>query len=135
MAFVDFSLPRELIAQPPAQPRHPSRLMVLLRDTGQMEHRYFYDLPGYLREGDVLVLNDTRVLPARLLGHKKETGGRVEGLRLKAEGGGPGPPPPLHPPPPPGPRPLPGGLRPEPRAPGRPDAGAPLHPGAPGEAT
>jgi len=88
MAFVDFSLPRELIAQTPAQPRDHSRLMVLFRDTGQIEHRYFYDLPGYLQGGDVLVLNDTRVLPARLLGHKKETGGRVEALLLKEEGDG-----------------------------------------------
>ena len=88
MAFVDFLLPRELIAQTPAQPRDHSRLMVLLRDTGQIEHRHFYDLPGYLQKGDVLVLNDTRVLPARLLGHKKETGGRVEALLLKEEGDG-----------------------------------------------
>src|SRR3989304_6053831 len=88
MAFVDFSLPRGLIAQAPAQPRDHSRLMVLLRDTGQIEHRHFYDLPGYLRGGDVLVLNDTRVLPARLLGHKKETGGRLEALLLKEAGDG-----------------------------------------------
>jgi S-adenosylmethionine:tRNA ribosyltransferase-isomerase len=88
MAFADFSLPRELIAQTPVQPRDHSRLMVLFRDTGQIEHRYFYDLPGYLQGGDVLVLNDTRVLPARILGHKKETGGRVEALLLKEEGDG-----------------------------------------------
>jgi S-adenosylmethionine:tRNA ribosyltransferase-isomerase len=88
MAFLDFSLPKELIAQTPAQPRDHSRLMVLLRDTGRIEHRHFYDLPDYLNEGDVLVLNDTRVLPARLRGHKKDTGGRVEALLLKEEGDG-----------------------------------------------
>jgi len=59
--------------------------MILFRDTGQIEHRHFYDLPGYLREGDVLVLNDTRVLPARLMGWKKDTGGRVQALLLKEE--------------------------------------------------
>ncbi|WP_457600646.1 tRNA preQ1(34) S-adenosylmethionine ribosyltransferase-isomerase QueA [Hydrogenivirga sp.] len=73
----DYDLPEELIAKYPAVPRHSARLMVLRKDTGQIEHDTFWNLPEYLEEGDLLVFNDTRVLPARLYG-KKPTGGKVE---------------------------------------------------------
>ncbi|NOY13494.1 MAG: tRNA preQ1(34) S-adenosylmethionine ribosyltransferase-isomerase QueA [Deltaproteobacteria bacterium] len=73
----DFLLPEELIAQQPAARRDASRLMCLERQSGQVDCRRFGDLPTYFRRGDVLVLNDTRVIPARLLGHK-QTGGKVE---------------------------------------------------------
>jgi len=82
----DFHLPEELIAQSPSPRRSDSRLMVLLRETGKLEHRRFSDLTVYLRPGDVLVVNDTRVRPARLIGMKKGTGGRVEILLLKPLG-------------------------------------------------
>jgi S-adenosylmethionine:tRNA ribosyltransferase-isomerase len=75
----DYPLPRELIAKYPVEPRDHSRLMVLNRQTGEIKHDYFYNLDKYLREGDLLILNDTKVIPARLLGRKK-TGGRVEVL-------------------------------------------------------
>lgn len=78
----DYELPTELIAQTPVEPRDASRLMVIQRSSGQIEHRLFRDLVGYLRPGDLLVLNQTRVLPARLFGHKAETGGRIELLLL-----------------------------------------------------
>ena len=79
----DYSLPKELIAQQPLDRRDTSRLMVLRRDRQTVEHRSFSDLPAYLRPGDVLVANDTRVIPARLYG-RKETGGWVELFLLKA---------------------------------------------------
>lgn len=79
----DYDLPTGLIAQEPAEPRDSCRLLVLERTSGQLDHRTFSDLPDYLREGDVLVVNDTRVLPARLLGLKDETGGAVEVLLLR----------------------------------------------------
>jgi S-adenosylmethionine:tRNA ribosyltransferase-isomerase len=79
----DYELPSGLIAQEPAQPRDSCRLLVLERNSGQLDHRTFSDLPDYLREGDVLVVNETRVLPARLLGLKDETGGAVEVLLLR----------------------------------------------------
>ena len=79
----DYHLPPHLIAQTPVEPRDSSRLLVLRRDTGKVEHRRFYDLPEYLREGDVLVLNDSRVIPARLHGRRNGTGGRVELLLLR----------------------------------------------------
>ena len=78
----DYHLPQHLIAQSPAEPRDSSRLLVLHRDTGHMEHRRFYHLPEYLTPGDLLVLNDSRVIPARLLGRRQDTGGRVELLLL-----------------------------------------------------
>jgi S-adenosylmethionine:tRNA ribosyltransferase-isomerase len=78
----DYDLAQERIAQIPVEPRDASRLMVVHRDTGQIEHRVFRDLGQYLISGDLLVLNQTRVIPARLLGHKAETGGRVELLLL-----------------------------------------------------
>lgn len=77
----DYELPKELIAQHPLEPRDHSRLLVLDKNTGAIEHRHFYDLPGYLRPGDLLVFNDTRVIPARLYG-TKETGAKVEALLL-----------------------------------------------------
>jgi S-adenosylmethionine:tRNA ribosyltransferase-isomerase len=82
MAFLDYDLPSELIAQEPAVERDRSRLLVLRRDTAALEHRQFLDLPGLLDAGDIVVLNDTRVLPARLLGRRERTGGRWEGLYL-----------------------------------------------------
>lgn len=77
-----YDLPEELIAQTPADRRDASRLLVLDRERGDLAHRSFRDLPLYLREGDVLVVNDTRVIPARLQGHRP-TGGQVELLLLE----------------------------------------------------
>ena len=76
----DFSyhLPPELIAQKPARPRDHSRLLLLNKKNGAIEHRYFYNILAYLRPGDLLVLNNSKVFPARLLGHKTATGGAVE---------------------------------------------------------
>ena len=82
-----YELPEELIAQTPLEKRDSSRLLHLDKETGAMEHRHFYDLPQYLRAGDCLVLNDTRVLPARLLGCRK-TGGSVELVLLRDLGNG-----------------------------------------------
>ena len=82
-----FDLPEELIAQTPLEKRDSSRLLHLDRHTGEIEHRHFYNLPEYLREGDCLVLNDTRVLPARLLGSRK-SGGGVELVLLRDLGEG-----------------------------------------------
>ncbi len=80
----DFDLPDELIAQHPAEPRDRSRLMVVRRAAGTWEHRTFADLPDLLAAGDVLVRNNTRVVPARLIGHREATGGKWEGLFLRA---------------------------------------------------
>ncbi len=82
-----YELPEELIAQTPLEKRDASRLLHLDKETGAMEHRHFYELPQYLRAGDCLVLNDTRVLPARLLGCRK-TGGSVELVLLRDLGNG-----------------------------------------------
>lgn len=79
----DFELPEELIAQTPIEPRDASRLMVLDKTTGEIEHRRFHDITEYLNEGDCLVLNNSRVLPARIYGIKNETGAHVEFLLLK----------------------------------------------------
>lgn len=78
----DYELPPESIAQTPLEPRDASRLMVVHRDTGHIEHRVFRDIGEYLKPGDLLVLNQTRVIPARLFGHKTATGGRMELLLL-----------------------------------------------------
>jgi S-adenosylmethionine:tRNA-ribosyltransferase-isomerase (queuine synthetase) len=78
----DYELPQELIAQTPIDPRDASRLLVVHRDTGIFEHRHFGDIGDYLRPGDLLIANQSRVLPARLLGHREETGGAVEVLLL-----------------------------------------------------
>ena len=82
----DFDLPDNLIAQTPLLDRTASRLMVLDKKTGEIEHRHFRDLLEELEAGDMLVLNDTRVLPARLMGVKEETGAMIEVLLLKANG-------------------------------------------------
>ena len=78
----DYDLPAELIAQYPLEPRDSSRLLVLHKDTGRLEHRSFADLLEYLRPGDVMVFNQSRVLPARLHGRREDTGGKVELLLL-----------------------------------------------------
>ena len=77
-----YDLPEELIAQTPLEKRDASRLLCLNRETGQWEHKHFYDIIDYLNPGDCLVMNDSRVLPARLLGHRP-TGGAVEVLLLR----------------------------------------------------
>ena len=81
-----YSLPPELIAQTPAERRDGSRLLAADRRTGELRHRFFYDLPEFLRPGDCLVVNNSRVLPARLLG-KRESGGAAEVLLLRDLGG------------------------------------------------
>lgn len=78
-----FDLPKELIAQHPLEKRDESRLMVLDKHTGEITHKIFKDIVDYLSEGDCLVLNDTRVLPARLIGEKESTKGKIEFLLLK----------------------------------------------------
>ena len=83
----NFDLPKELIAQTTLEQRDHSRLMHLDKNTGEIEHRHFYELPEMLREGDCLVLNDSRVLPARLIG-SRPTGGSVEVLLLRDLGNG-----------------------------------------------
>ncbi|MCM3002619.1 tRNA preQ1(34) S-adenosylmethionine ribosyltransferase-isomerase QueA [Priestia koreensis] len=83
----DFNLPEELIAQTPLEKRDASRLMVVNKETGELHHEHFHNIIEHLNEGDCLVLNDTRVLPARLFGTKDETGANVEVLLLKQEEG------------------------------------------------
>lgn len=78
-----YDLPKELIAQTPLEPRDSSRLLVLDREKQTLEHKHFYDIIDYLNEGDLLVANDSRVLPARIYGIKDETGAKVEFLLLK----------------------------------------------------
>lgn len=78
-----YELPKELIAQTPIEPRDCSRLLVLNRSEKTLEHKYFYDIIDFLNEGDLLVANDSRVLPARIYGIKDETGAKVEFLLLK----------------------------------------------------
>ncbi|NOX56277.1 MAG: S-adenosylmethionine:tRNA ribosyltransferase-isomerase, partial [Planctomycetes bacterium] len=80
----DYNLPEELIAKEPLADRDASRLLVLDRSSGSIQHRTFRDLPGLLRPGDCLVLNDSRVVPARLLGRRLATGGAWEGLYLES---------------------------------------------------
>ena len=82
----DFQLPDELIAQTPLEQRDASRLLVLDKGSGATRHMHFYDLPTLLRPGDCLILNDSRVLPARLLGHREPGGGAVEVLLLVDRG-------------------------------------------------
>lgn len=82
----DYKLPKELIAQYPAEKRDHSRLLVLDRQTGKLGHRKFYDLSGYLKPGDVLVINQTRVFPARLLGLNQKNGVKSEIFLLKSVG-------------------------------------------------
>ena len=79
----NFELPQELIAQDPLEDRSSSRLLVLNRETGDIQHRGFRELKLYLRKGDCLVINDTKVIPARLYGVKEGSGARIEVLLLK----------------------------------------------------
>ena len=81
-----YDLPEELIAQTPVEPRNSSRLMILSRDSGAVEHKHFYNLPEFLKPGDCLVLNDTRVLPARMYGVREDTGAVVEFVLLRQHG-------------------------------------------------
>lgn len=84
----DYELPKELIAQEPAEKREEANLLVLHRDTQKIEHRKFYNIVEYLKAGDVLILNETKVIPARLIGRREKTGGKVEVFllnRLNAE--------------------------------------------------
>ena len=76
----DYNLPRELIAQEPVSSRSDSRLLRVDRSTSQCEHYHVRDLPDLLRPDDVLVVNNTRVMPAKLVGYRKQTGGRWQGL-------------------------------------------------------
>ncbi len=80
---VEYELPPHLVAQEPCEPRDEARLLVLRRADGALQHHRFHELPELLRPGDLLVLNDTRVLPARLLGQRARTGGKWEGLFLR----------------------------------------------------
>jgi len=82
-----YDLPPELIAQTPIEPRDASRLLCLDRQTGGLSHRIFSELPDLLRPGDLLVMNDSRVLPARLFGRRKDTGAEIELLLLEDKGG------------------------------------------------
>ena len=83
VSLFDFYLPEELIAQSPSEIRDQSRLMVLNKTDKTIEHRHFFDIINYLRPGDVLVRNNSKVIPARLFGEKKATGAHVEVLLLK----------------------------------------------------
>ncbi|MBE5769026.1 MAG: tRNA preQ1(34) S-adenosylmethionine ribosyltransferase-isomerase QueA [Clostridiales bacterium] len=82
-ADFDYFLPEELIAQSPVEPRDHSRMLVVHRDSGEVEHKHFYDVTSYLKKGDALVINETKVIPARLLGEKEDTHVPVEVLLLK----------------------------------------------------
>ena len=82
----DFYLPEDLIAQTPLKQRDSSKLLVLDKKTGEIEHKHFTDIIDYLKKGDVLVLNDTKVIPARIIGVKEETNAVIELLLLKDEG-------------------------------------------------
>ena len=86
--FFDYDLPGRLVAQEPAARRDAARLLVVRRGTGELEHRIFRDLPELLAPGDLVVLNDTKVLPARLVGRREKTGGKWEGLFLHEDAGG-----------------------------------------------
>ncbi len=81
-----FDLPEELIAQTPSEKRDHSRLLVIGKHSGEVRHRHFYDILDYMQEGDCLVLNNSKVLPARIYGIKKDTGANVEFLLLKNKG-------------------------------------------------
>lgn len=83
----DYELPKELIAQTPLKNRSESKLLVMDRGTGALEHKHFYDIIDYLNKGDALVINDTKVIPARIIGVKEETGAVIELLLLKDEVG------------------------------------------------
>ncbi|MGN1094076.1 MAG: S-adenosylmethionine:tRNA ribosyltransferase-isomerase, partial [Candidatus Neoclostridium sp.] len=78
-----YDLPEELIAQHPAEPRDSARLLVYHKDSGKIEDKHFYDIVDYLMPGDVLVVNDTKVIPARIYGHRDVSGGKIEFLLHK----------------------------------------------------
>ena len=79
----DYELPKELIAQTPIKNRSESKLLVMDKNTGDLEDKIFKDVTSYLKKGDVLVLNNTRVIPARIIGEKESTGAVIELLLLK----------------------------------------------------
>ena len=79
----NYDLPQELIAQDPLEKRSDSRLMIVGREDGSIEHKHFYDIIDYVNPGDCLVINDTKVIPARLMGVKEDTGASIEVLLLK----------------------------------------------------
>ena len=81
----DYYLPKELIAQTPLEKRDESRLLVMDRVNGDLTHKHFYDIIDYLNKGDALVINDTKVIPARIIGIKEETGAVIELLLLNPE--------------------------------------------------
>src|SRR5690606_19461111 len=83
LSHFNFELPKELLAEYPAENRDESKLMVIHRDTGKIEHKMFKDPIDYLDEGDVMVLNNTKVFPARLYGNKEKTGARIEVFLLR----------------------------------------------------
>src|SRR5262245_65325977 len=87
-ALLDYELPPHLIAQEPAAERDAARLLVVDRTTGTLAHHHFRDLPDLLSPSDLLILNDTRVLPARLIGRRERTGGKWEGLFLRSSADG-----------------------------------------------
>ncbi|WP_316608698.1 tRNA preQ1(34) S-adenosylmethionine ribosyltransferase-isomerase QueA [uncultured Ruminococcus sp.] len=78
-----YELPQEQIAQTPIEPRDHSRLMVLHRESDNIEHKHFYDIIDYLNKGDTLIVNDSRVIPARIYGYKEDTGAKIEFLLLR----------------------------------------------------
>ena len=82
----DYDLPKELIAQTPLSKRDESKLLVLDKETGEVTHKKFYDIIDYLNPGDALVINDTKVIPARIIGEKEDTGAVIELLLLKEIG-------------------------------------------------
>src|ERR1700760_3853060 len=88
MHFFDYHLPEHLIAQHPAAERDAAKLLVVRRDSRSIHHHTFRDLPDLLAPGDLVVLNDTRVLPARLVGRREKTGGKWEGLYLGTDPAG-----------------------------------------------
>src|SRR5574344_862779 len=79
----DYDLPKELIAQTPLKNRVESKLLVMDKITGELTHKHFYDIIDYLNKGDALVINDTKVIPARIIGTKEDTGAVIELLLLK----------------------------------------------------
>ena len=81
----DYHLPKELIAQTPLEKRDESRLLVMDRVNGDLTHKHFYDVIDYLNKGDALVINDTKVIPARIIGIKEETGAVIELLLLNPQ--------------------------------------------------
>ena len=83
LSHFSFELPKELLAEYPAEHRDESKLMVINRETGKIEHKMFKDVINYFDEGDVMVLNNTKVFPARLYGNKEKTGARIEVFLLR----------------------------------------------------